>query len=76
MEMEGSFPYSNDPTSDPYNDPTHSVAWVRERTIPTELQSLFGEVSSNFCGYRVPRGQRGRSPTAVFSAFYTGKLSP
>jgi hypothetical protein len=34
------------------------VASVRERTIPTEWPPLVGEVSANFCGYRVPRGQR------------------
>jgi hypothetical protein len=28
----------------------NSVALVRERTIPTERQPLFGEVSANFCG--------------------------
>ena len=27
----------------------HSVALVRERTIPTELPPPFGEVSANFC---------------------------
>jgi hypothetical protein len=37
------------------------VAWVRECTIPTERQSLVGEVSAKFCGYRVPRGQREES---------------
>jgi hypothetical protein len=36
----------------------NSVAWVRERTIPTELPPLVGEVIANFCGSRVPRGQR------------------
>jgi hypothetical protein len=33
--------------------------WVRERTKPTERQPLVGEVSADFCGYRVPHGQRG-----------------
>jgi hypothetical protein len=28
----------------------NSVAWVRERTIPTERPPLVGEVSVNFCG--------------------------
>jgi hypothetical protein len=37
------------------------VAWVRERTIPTELPPLVGEVSTNFCGERLPRGQRDES---------------
>jgi hypothetical protein len=36
----------------------NSVALVRERTIPTERPLLVGEVIANFCGYRVPRGQR------------------
>jgi hypothetical protein len=27
----------------------NSVAWVPERTIPTERPSLVGEVSANFC---------------------------
>jgi hypothetical protein len=31
---------------------TNSVAWVRERTIPTERPPLVGEVSAYFCGYR------------------------
>jgi hypothetical protein len=29
---------------------TNSVAWVRERTIPTERLLLVGEVNANFCG--------------------------
>jgi hypothetical protein len=37
---------------------TYSVALVRKRTILTERQQLVGEVSANFCGLRVPRGQR------------------
>jgi hypothetical protein len=28
----------------------NSVAWVRERTIPTERPPLVREVSANFCG--------------------------
>jgi hypothetical protein len=39
----------------------NSVAWVRKQTIPTERPPLVGEVSANFCGYRVPCGQRHRS---------------
>jgi hypothetical protein len=35
----------------------NSVARVRERTIPTERPPLAGEVSANFCGSSVPRGQ-------------------
>jgi hypothetical protein len=34
------------------------VAWVRERTIPTERTSLVGEFSANFCGEKLRRGQR------------------
>jgi hypothetical protein len=34
-----------------------SVAWVRELTVPTERPPLAGEVSANFCGLRVSRGQ-------------------
>jgi hypothetical protein len=29
---------------------SNPVAWVRERTIPTERPPLVGEVSANFCG--------------------------
>jgi hypothetical protein len=36
---------------------TNLVAWVRERTIPTERPPLVGEASANFCGYNEPRGQ-------------------
>jgi hypothetical protein len=35
----------------------NSVALVRKRTTPTERSPLTGEVSVNFCGYRVSRGQ-------------------
>jgi hypothetical protein len=31
-------------------DLTNSVAWVRERTLPTERPPLVGEVIANFCG--------------------------
>jgi hypothetical protein len=34
--------------SEPQN--VNSVAWIRERTIPTERRPLVGEVSANFCG--------------------------
>jgi hypothetical protein len=34
------------------------MVWVREQTIPTKRPPLVGEVIANFCGYRVPRGQR------------------
>jgi hypothetical protein len=48
---------------------TNSVAWVGERTIPTEQLPLVGEVSANFCGYRLPRAQRDVSlrPYSLFS---------
>jgi hypothetical protein len=35
---------------------------VRQRTIPTERPPLVGEVSANFCGLRVSRGQLNGSP--------------
>jgi hypothetical protein len=34
---------------------------VRERTIPTERLLLVDDISTNFCGERVPRGQRDES---------------
>jgi hypothetical protein len=36
----------------------NSMVWDRERTIPTERPPLVGEVIVNFCGSRMPRGQR------------------
>jgi hypothetical protein len=39
----------------------NSMAWVRERTIPTERPPIVGEVSANSWEQRVPRGQRDRS---------------
>jgi hypothetical protein len=42
---------------------------VRKRTIPTERPPLVGEVSANFCGQRVSRGQRNRFPRALISVF-------
>jgi hypothetical protein len=47
----------------------NSMVWVRERTIPTERPPLVGKVIANFCGYRVPRGQRNGSlrPYSRFS---------
>jgi hypothetical protein len=41
---------------------TNSVALVRERTTLIARPPLVGEVSVNFCGYRVSRGQRDESP--------------
>jgi hypothetical protein len=42
---------------------------VRKRTIPTERPPLVGEEIANFCGSRVPRGQRDGSlgPYSRFS---------
>jgi hypothetical protein len=37
---------------------TNTVPLVRERTIPAERPPLVGEISANFCGLRVSRGQR------------------
>jgi hypothetical protein len=39
----------------------NSMVWVLERTIPTDRPPLVGEVIANFCGYRLPRGQRDAS---------------
>jgi hypothetical protein len=39
-ESEGKQPQKN----------KNSVAWVRERNIPTERPPLVGEVSANLCG--------------------------
>jgi hypothetical protein len=48
---------------------TNSVALVRKRTIPTERPPLVGEVSANFRGERVSRGQRNESPQPLISVF-------
>jgi hypothetical protein len=47
----------------------NSVALVRKRAIPTERPPLVGEVTANFCGQRVSRGQRKGSPRP-YSRFY------
>jgi hypothetical protein len=47
-------------TSNPYLL-TYSVPLVSKRTISTERPPVIGEVSANFCWYRVPRGQCDRS---------------
>jgi hypothetical protein len=46
-----------------------SVAWVREWIIPTKQLPLVGEVSANFCEWRVSCGQHNWSlrPYARFS---------
>jgi hypothetical protein len=45
------------------------MVWFRERTTPTERPPLVGEVSVNFFGYMVPRGQHDGSlrPYSRFS---------
>jgi hypothetical protein len=43
------------------NNNNNTVALVRERAIHSERPPLVGEVSGNFSGYRVSRGQRGGS---------------
>jgi hypothetical protein len=47
----------------------NSVAVVRKRTIPTERPPLVGEVSANFCRYRVLRGQLNEFPRPLISFF-------
>jgi hypothetical protein len=37
------------------------MALIRERTIPIERPRLVGDVSVNFCGYRVMRGRHDKS---------------
>ena len=52
---------------------THSVALVRERTIPTERPPPVGEVSAKlFADRGVSRGQRNGSPRPLISVFWTG----
>jgi hypothetical protein len=45
------------------------VAWVRERTIPTERTPLIGEFSTNFLRIEGATWSAWRIPTAVFSDF-------
>jgi hypothetical protein len=47
----------------------NSGAVVRQWTITTEQPPLVGEVSANFSGQRVPRGQRNQSPRPLISVF-------
>jgi hypothetical protein len=47
----------------------NSVALVRKQTILTERSPLVGEVSANFCRYRVLRGQRNEFPRQIISVF-------
>jgi hypothetical protein len=44
---------------------------VCKRTIPTGWPPLVGEVSANFSGQRVSRGQRNGSPRPLISDFQT-----
>jgi hypothetical protein len=45
------------------------VDLVRKQTIPTERPPLVGEVSANFCGSSVSRGQFSGSPRPLISGF-------
>jgi hypothetical protein len=42
---------------------------IRQRLIPTERPPLVSEVSANFSGQRVSRGQRNKSPGPLISVF-------
>jgi hypothetical protein len=55
------------------SDVLNSVAWVQERSIPTERPPLIGEINANFCGYRMPSGQRDGSPLP-YSRFSRSEL--
>jgi hypothetical protein len=46
-----------------------NVALVRNRTILTERPPYVSEVSTNFCGKKVSRGQRNWSPRPLISIF-------
>jgi hypothetical protein len=56
---------------------TTTTPWllVRTRTIPTERPPLVGEVSANFCGYRVSRGQRNGFLRPLISSHVSNQLS-
>jgi hypothetical protein len=47
----------------------NSVDLVLKRSIPTERPPLVGEVSHNFCRYRVLRGQRNEFPRPLICIF-------
>jgi hypothetical protein len=47
----------------------NSGALVLQQTIPSERPPLVGEVSANFSGQRVSRGQRNESPRPLISVF-------
>jgi hypothetical protein len=46
---------------------------VRKRTIPTERPPLVSEVSANFSGQRVSRGQRNGFSRPLISVFVSGR---
>jgi hypothetical protein len=50
-------------------DNFNSGALVHRRTIPTERPPLVGEVTANFNGQKVLRGQRNESPRPLISVF-------
>jgi hypothetical protein len=52
-----------------YHKTKNSVALVRKQTIPTKRPPLVVEVSANFCGEWVSRGQRNGSPRPLISGF-------
>jgi hypothetical protein len=63
-----------------YQNKLHGLS-PQARTIPTERLTLVSEVSANFSGYRVLRGQRNESPTVVNFGFldrscYLLEISP
>jgi hypothetical protein len=47
----------------------NSGALARQQTIPTERPPLVGEVSANFSGWKMSRGQRNDSPRPLISVF-------
>jgi hypothetical protein len=47
----------------------NSVALVCKQIIPAERPPLVGEVSTNFTGQRVSRGQRNQSPRPLIFGF-------
>jgi hypothetical protein len=64
--MSHSAPYWNIPVK---NKQTNFGASIRQRNIPTERPPLVGEVSANFSGEKVSRGQRNEFPRPLISVF-------
>jgi hypothetical protein len=60
---------------DPIVTKLNSMAWVRDRTIPTERPTLVGEVIANFLRIGDATWSAWRIPTAVFSVFWTWAAS-